>query len=277
MGKERELLREAKRIVVKVGTSTLTYDTGKLNLTRMERLVRQLADLANQGKEVILVTSGAIVVGTSRVGLSGRPRTTKEKQAMAAIGQGILMKVYEKLFDEYGHIVAQILLTKADVDNGKRYQNACNTFKTLLEEYKVIPIVNENDTVAVDEIEFGDNDSLSAYVSVLAEADLLIILSDIDGLYTADPRVDPEAKLISVVPEITPEIEALASAASGDLGVGGMSTKILAAKIAGAAGIPLVIANGDKQEVIRDILAGKEVGTLFLPEKKGKERGNRDE
>jgi glutamate 5-kinase len=261
---KRDLLKQVRRIVVKVGTSTLTHKNGKLNLTRMEHLVRQLADLGNNDKEVILVSSGAIVVGTSRVGLSGRPRTTKEKQAMAAIGQGILMHVYEKLFNEYGYVVAQILLTKADIDNGKRYENACNTFKTLL-EYKVIPIVNENDTVAVEEIEFGDNDSLSAYVAVLAEADLLIILSDIDGLYTNDPRIDVGAERISYVSEITPEIEKLASSEGGSLGIGGMETKILAAKIVNQADIPLVIANGDKPEVIEDVLKGFDVGTLFSP------------
>lgn len=260
----REMLQDARRIVVKVGTSTLTHATGKLNLSRIEILVRQLADLCNQGKDVVLVTSGAIVVGTSRVGLSGRPRTTREKQAMAAIGQGILMQVYEKLFAEYGCAVAQILLTKADIDNGKRYHNAINTFNTLF-EFNVIPIVNENDTVAVEEIEFGDNDTLSAHVAALVKADLLIILSDIDGLYTADPRSDKEAKLISLVPEITPEIEELASETGGDLGIGGMSTKITAAKVATGAGVPMIIANGENPTVIRKIIAGEEVGTLFLP------------
>lgn len=264
MANGRQELKHARRIVVKVGTSTLTYANGKLNLNRMEHLVRQLADLCNQNKEVILVSSGAIVVGTSKIGLTGRPRSTKEKQAMAAIGQGVLMHVYEKLFGEYGYVVAQILLTKADVDNGKRYINARNTFNTLL-DYRVIPIVNENDTVAVDEIEFGDNDSLSAYVAVLAEADLLIILSDIDGLYTADPRVAEDAQRISLVTEITPDIEALASSEGGNLGVGGMGTKVLAAKIVNAADIPLVIANGDKPEVVEEVLSGGDVGTLFLP------------
>ncbi len=260
----RKTLQDARRIVVKVGTSTLTHETGKLNLGRIEVLVRQLADLSNQGKDVVLVSSGAIVVGTSRVGLSGRPRTTKEKQAMAAIGQGILMQVYEKIFAEYGCVVAQILLTKADIDNGKRYQNAINTFNMLF-ELNVIPIVNENDTVAVEEIEFGDNDTLSAYVASLVKADLFIILSDIDGLYTADPRTDKEAELISLVPEITPEIEELASEAGGALGIGGMSTKITAAKIAVGAGIPMVISNGENPAVIQKIIAGEEVGTLFLP------------
>ena len=174
------------------------------------------------------------------------------------------MQVYEKIFAEYGCVVAQILLTKADIDNGKRYQNAINTFNMLF-ELNVIPIVNENDTVAVEEIEFGDNDTLSAYVASLVKADLFIILSDIDGLYTADPRTDKEAELISLVPEITPEIEELASEAGGALGIGGMSTKITAAKIAVGAGIPMVISNGENPAVIQKIIAGEEVGTLFLP------------
>ncbi|NLJ33433.1 MAG: glutamate 5-kinase [Firmicutes bacterium] len=267
MPRERKILQDAQRIVVKVGTSTLTHETGKLNLGRIEVLVRELANLSNQGKEVVLVTSGAIVVGTSRVGLSGRPRTTKEKQAMAAIGQGILMQVYEKIFGEYSCVVAQILLTKADIDNGKRYRNAVNTFNTLF-GLNVIPIVNENDTVAVDEIEFGDNDSLSAQVALLIAADLLVILSDIDGLYTADPRSNTDATLVPLVTNITEEVENLASSAGGDLGVGGMSTKIIAAKAATEGQIPVVVANGNNPAILRQILAGEEVGTLFLPSPK---------
>ncbi len=264
MVQERAFLSHVGRVVVKVGTSTLTHATGKLDFSRMEQLVRQLSDLSNQGKEVILVTSAAIVVGTSRMGLSGRPRSTREKQAMAAIGQGVLMQVYEKLFAEYGHNVAQILLTREDINNGKRYNNARNTFQTLL-QLGVVPIVNENDTVAVEEIEFGDNDSLSAYVARLAEADLLIILSDIEGLFTGDPRTDPQASLVDLVEEITPEIEAQCSPHCGELGVGGMSTKILAARIAAEGGIPMVIANGERPAVVREVLAGERVGTLFLP------------
>ncbi|MGI6604434.1 MAG: glutamate 5-kinase [bacterium] len=264
MGAEREALRAAKRVVVKVGTSTLTYDTGRLNLNRIEYLVRELADLAHSGRQVILVSSGAVVVGRSRLGIARRPNSVQEKQAMAAVGQGILMQTYEKLFAEYGLNVAQILLTKADVTNGKRYENACNTFQMLL-SYGVIPIVNENDTVATEEIEFGDNDTLSAYVATLAQADLLVLLSDIDGLYTADPHKDPSASLIPLVTGITPEIEELASGAGTDRGIGGMVTKIEAARIAGAAGIPLVIARGDKPGLVRDILSGGEIGTLFVP------------
>jgi glutamate 5-kinase len=257
-------LRDVQRITVKVGTSTLTYDSGKLNLDRMEHLVRELADLAHSGHQVILVSSGAIAVGRSRLRVDHRPKTTPEKQALAAVGQGILLQTYEKFFAEYGLIVGQVLLTKADVDNGERYENAVNTFETLL-RYEVIPIVNENDTVATEEIEFGDNDTLSAYVAKLAQADLLILLSDIEGLYTADPRQQPEAHLIPLVPEITAEIEELASGSGSDLGVGGMVTKIEAARIAGEAGIPMIIASGEKPGLIKAAAAGEEVGTLFLP------------
>lgn len=265
MAQERGFMAQVGRVVVKVGTSTLTHATGKLNLARMEQLVRQLSDLRNQGTEVILVTSAAIVVGTSRMGLGGRPRSTREKQAMAAIGQGVLMQVYEKLFAEYGHNVAQILLTREDINNGKRYNNARNTFQTLM-QLGVVPIVNENDTVAVEEIEFGDNDSLSAYVARLAGADLLLILSDIEGLFTGDPRTDPRASMLDLVEEITPEIEALCSPRCGELGVGGMSTKLLAARIAAESGIPMVIANGERPAVVREVIAGERVGTLFLPQ-----------
>lgn len=264
----REALGNAKRLVVKVGTSTLTYDSGRLNLDRIEHLVRELADLAHSGRQVTLVSSGAIVVGRTRLGIPRRPSSTPEKQAMAAIGQGILMQTYERLFSEYGLNVAQVLLTKEDVTNGKRYENACNTFNMLL-EYGVIPIVNENDTVATEEIEFGDNDTLSAYVAVLTKADLLVLLSDIDGLYTADPRRDPAARLIPLVRGITAEIEELASGAGSDRGIGGMVTKIEAARIATGAGIPLIIASGEKPGLVKSILAGEAIGTLFVPAPQG--------
>ena len=272
MSAVREALEKARRLVVKVGTSTLTYGSGKLNLDRIEHLVRELADLAHSGRQVILVSSGAIVVGRTRLGIPRRPSSTPEKQAMAAVGQGILMQTYEKLFAEYGLNVAQVLLTKEDVTNGKRYENACNTFNMLL-EYGVIPIVNENDTVATEEIEFGDNDTLSAYVAVLARADLLVLLSDIEGLYTADPRRDPAARLIPLVEGITPAIEELASGAGSDRGIGGMVTKIEAARIAGAAQIPLIIASGEKPGLIKNILAGEEIGTLFLPVRADQQEG----
>ncbi|NLG87164.1 MAG: glutamate 5-kinase [Firmicutes bacterium] len=264
MDNVRSKLQDVRRLTVKVGSSTLTYDSGKLNLDRIEHLVRELSDLVHSGCQVILVSSGAIAVGRSRLAIAHRPKTTPEKQALAAVGQGILMQTYEKFFAEYGLTVGQVLLTKADVDNGKRYENACNTFETLL-NYGVIPIVNENDTVATEEIEFGDNDTLSAYVAKLAKSDLLVLLSDIEGLYTADPRQDPDARLIPLVQGITPEIEQLASGAGSDRGVGGMVTKIEAAKIAEEAGIPMIIINGEKPGMVKAVLAGENVGTLFLP------------
>lgn len=264
MDNARSKLQAARRLTVKVGSSTLTYDSGKLNLDRIEHLVRELADLAHSGRQVILVSSGAIAVGRSRLGIDHRPKTTPEKQALAAVGQGILMQTYEKLFAEYGLIVGQVLLTKSDIDNGKRYKNACNTFETLL-NYGVIPIVNENDTVATEEIEFGDNDTLSAYVAKLAKSDLLVLLSDIEGLYTADPRQNPNARLIPLVKGITPEIEELASGSGSDLGVGGMVTKIDAARIVGEAGIPMIIGSGEKPGLIKAAADGEEVGTLFVP------------
>ncbi|NLY44059.1 MAG: glutamate 5-kinase [Clostridiaceae bacterium] len=259
-------VKNAKRIIVKVGTSTLTHSNGKLNLKRIECLVRVLSDLKNEGKEVILVTSGAIGVGVGKLGLSERPRTTREKQAIAAVGQCELMFLYDKLFSEYGHIVAQILLTKDVVEEEHRKQNAINTFNTLL-EFNIIPIVNENDTVAVEEIEFGDNDTLSAVVGKLVNADLLIILSDIDALYDADPRVNKNAKPIPVVTEITDEIRLLAGGAGSNRGVGGMITKISAAEIACESGVNMIIASGEDPRILYDIFEGKQVGTLFL--KKG--------
>lgn len=264
MGNVRLKLQDVRRITVKVGSSTLTYNSGKLNLDRIEHLVRELADLAHSGRQVILVSSGAIAVGRSRLGIDHRPKTTPEKQALAAVGQGILMQTYEKFFAEYGLTVGQVLLTKADVDNGKRYENARNTFETLL-NWGVIPIVNENDTVATEEIEFGDNDTLSAYVAKIAKADLLVLLSDIEGLYTADPRQNPDAQLIPLVEGITPEIEELASGSGSDRGVGGMVTKIEAARIADAAVIPMIIASGEKPGLVKAALAGEDIGTLFLP------------
>ncbi|MGI6128682.1 MAG: glutamate 5-kinase [bacterium] len=264
MNSARSKLKDAKRIIVKVGSSTLTYDSGKLNLDRIEHLVRELADLAHSGCQVILVSSGAIAVGRARLGITHRPKTTPEKQALAAVGQGILMQTYEKLFAEYGLTVGQILLTKDDVNIDKRYENACNTLEWLL-NYGVIPIVNENDTVATEEIVIGDNDTLSAYVAKLAKADLLVLLSDIEGLYTADPRQDPEARLIPLVEGITPEIEELASGSGTNRGVGGMITKIEAARIVASDAIPMVIASGEKPGLVKAIAAGEDVGTLFLP------------
>lgn len=259
----QSLVHKAKRIVVKVGTSTLTHETGKLNLERIEHLVRQLTDLRYQGKEVVLVSSGAIGAGMGKMNLDKRPKTIPEKQAVAAIGQGILMQLYEKLFAEYGQIIAQLLLTKADMDHRQRFLNARNTLVTLL-KMGVIPIINENDTVAVEEIRFGDNDTLAALVGTLVDADLLILLSDIDGLYTADPRKEPTAALIGVVPAIDASVEEVAGDVGSKFGSGGMATKVSAAKIATNAGIPMIIANGATDNIVRCIVHGEPLGTLFL-------------
>ena len=257
-------------IVVKVGTSTLTYDTGKLNISRMERLVRTLSDIQNSGKKVLLVTSAAIAVGVSKLGLKERPRDTKGKQAAAAVGQCELMYVYDKLFSEYSQKVAQVLLTRDVVDDEHRKGNVINTLEALM-DMNVIPIINENDTVAIDELDefqFGDNDTLSAVVASIVDADMLILLSDIDGLYNSDPRLDPNASLISEVYEINDDIRSLCGAAGTSRGTGGMITKISAAQICSDAGINMVIANGQDPTLIYDILDGKKVGTVFIAKKK---------
>lgn len=264
MGKTKKPVMKWDRIVVKVGTSTLTHATGKLDLKQIEKLVRELADLMNQGKEIVLVTSGAVGAGLGRLGFSKKPRSLREKQAVAAVGQGILLHMYEKIFAEYGQIVAQILLTRDDFSERKRYLNIRHTFSQLM-EYGVIPIVNENDTTAVDELKFGDNDSLAALVAGAIDADLLILLTDIEGLYDAHPKLYPDAKKIDLIAEITPEIELLAGGAGSYLGTGGMSTKIQAAKICTNSGIPMVIANGSKEGVLDEIIKGEQIGTLFLP------------
>ncbi|MDF2564731.1 MAG: proB [Massilibacillus sp.] len=258
----RQELVNAKRIVVKVGTSTLTHSTGKLNFFRIEKLVRELSNLANQGKEIILVTSGAVGAGVDRLGLKEKPTTIPEKQAMAAVGQGILMHMYEKLFGEYGQTVAQVLLTRENSVKHKQYMNSRNALLTLL-KMGVIPVINENDAIAVDELKIGDNDTLSATVATLVDADVLIILSDIEGVYTANPQSDPTATLILEIKDITPEIEALAGGAGSKLGTGGMFTKIQAAKIAVNSGVTMVIASGNRDGIVRDILNGKELGTVF--------------
>lgn len=260
----RSNLVDAKRIVVKVGTSTLTYGTGKLNLDQIEKVVRELSDLANQGKEIILVSSGAVGAGMARLGLKDKPKTMPEIQAAAAVGQGILMHTYEKLFGEYGQIVAQVLLTREDSVMRKRYVNSRNTLMSLL-AMKVIPVINENDAVAVDELKIGDNDTLSAMVASIVDADLLIILSDVDGLYTANPQSCADARLIEEVTDITAEIEALAGGPGTPTGTGGMHTKIQAAKIAVNSGVVMVIASGGRSGVIREIVNGVKLGTLFLP------------
>lgn len=267
----RRHLQKAKRIVVKVGTSTLTYNNGKINLSRIDKLSMVISDLVNQGKDVVLVTSGAIGVGIGKLKLKERPVTIREKQAVASVGQCELMHIYSKFFSEYGHIVGQILLTRDVVEDEYRRNNVINTFETLLEK-EIVPIVNENDSVCVKELEsengenmvFGDNDTLSAIVAKLISADLLIILSDIDGFYDCDPRKNSCSKKLSIITEITPEIEACAGGKGSKQGTGGMVTKITAAKIVTSEGIDMVLADGSDPSVILDILDGKDVGTLFV-------------
>jgi len=256
--------KNIKRIVIKVGSSTLSYPNGRLNITQMERLVRELADLQNRGMEVILVSSGAQGAGIGKIGLSRRPKTIPEKQAAAAIGQGLLMHMYEKLFSEYGITVAQVLLTREDIMDRKRFLNARNALNALL-GMETIPIINENDTIAVEEIKFGDNDALSALVASLIEAELLIILSDIAGLYTGNPSTDKGATLIPLVTEINEDIENIAGGSGSRLGTGGMITKLQAAKVAMNSGFPMIIAGGSEKRIVRRIIEGEHLGTLFLP------------
>lgn len=264
---KREFLKDKKRIVIKIGSSTITHSsTGSLNLKKMEQLVRVLTDLRNQGKEVVLVSSGAIAVGRKTLGLMEKPTQTKTKQACAAVGQASLMMVYQKLFAEYNQIPAQILMTKYTMINDISRTNARNTFEELL-HYGVIPIVNENDTVSTDELEFGDNDTLSAIVASVIDADLLILMSDIEGLYTDDPHKNPDAKFIDEVEELTDELCSMGKGSSSSVGTGGMATKLSAAKIATNSGTDMVIANGEDVGIISDILAGKSIGTLFKQHK----------
>ena len=259
----RELLTKAKRIVVKVGTSTLTYDTGRLNLRRIEAIVKQLADLANQGKEIILVSSGAVGAGLAPLGLKEKPKDLVMKQAAASVGQGVLLHMYEKLFREYGHTVGQILLTREDSTNRSRYINLRNTLYALI-SLGVIPILNENDVVSIDEFKIGDNDTLSAIIASTVEADLLIILSDIEGLYTANPQTNPDAELISEVEAITPHIYEISGGAGTSRGTGGMYTKIEAANIAVNSGVHMVVASGAHNDSIEVIAAGGLRGTHFV-------------
>ena len=258
-----ELMSRKQRIVVKVGSSTLTHpETGAMNLTKMERLVRILADIRNSGKDVVLVSSGAIAVGRKAMNITERPKEQDLKQACAAIGQSRLMMVYQRLFAEYNKITAQVLITKDTMIQDTMRRNARNTFMKLL-EMGTIPVVNENDTVATDEIEFGDNDTLSAIVAALIHADLLIILSDQDGFFTDDPRKNPEAKLVEEITFITDELEAMAGGAGSDVGTGGMAAKVSAARIANDAGADMIIANGNDMNNITKVLEGQNVGTLF--------------
>ena len=264
--KERRKMKkilDSKRIIIKVGTSTLTHENGHLDLRRIETLVRIVSDFKNQGREVVLVSSGAVSAGIARLNLDHRPRSTEEKQALAAVGQSQLMNIYERLFAGYGHSVGQILMTKDVIDNPHRFAAAESTFAKLI-ALGCVPIVNENDSISSEEINFGGNDTLSAYVACVCHADLLINLSDIDGLYTADPRTNSDARRIPLVEALTDEIYAMAGGAGTERGTGGMQTKLKAAAIVTEKGIPMLIANGHNPAVLYDVLDGKDVGTLFL-------------
>ncbi len=264
---KRESLQNKKRIVIKIGSSSLTHEiTGNLNMQKLEKLVRALCDLRNQGMDVVLVSSGAITVGRKSLGLMERPKKISLKQACAAVGQANLMMIYQKLFAEYSQLSAQVLITKTTMVNELSRYNARNTFEELL-QLGVIPVVNENDTVSTYEIEFGDNDRLSAIVAGLIRADLLILLSDIDGLFTDDPNRNVKAELIHTVPEITEELLEMGKDSFHTVGTGGMSAKIAAARIATDSGADMVIANGKDTDVIYQILRGEPIGTLFFAHK----------
>lgn len=259
---ERAQFKNIKKVVVKVGTSNLTFPNGKVNFSRIESLARVLSDIQNSGKKVILVSSGAIAVGCSKMNREKRPSTIEGKQAMAAIGQAEMVKIYQKFFGEFNQIVAQVLLTKDVVEDPVKGKNAKNTLSTLI-KMNIIPIINENDTVSTDEIEYGDNDRLSADVAKLSGAGLLIMLSDIDGFYDADPRKNKTAKIIHKVHTITPDIEKMGGSSGSSFAKGGMATKLQAAQICRDAGIHAIIANGKDPDVLFDIMLGKEIGTLF--------------
>ena len=255
-------LTKVKRVVIKVGTSSLTYETGKLNIKKIERIVRVVSDLRNRGVEVVLVSSGAVGAGVGKLNLAEKPSDTRKKQALAAIGQATLVAMYDRFFSEYGHSSAQVLLTKFILDVEERYINTKNTFETMF-EYGVIPIVNENDVISTYELEFGDNDTLSAHIARLVDAELLIILSDIDGLYDSNPQTNPQATLISVVDKVDDKIYAIAGGAGSSRGTGGMVTKLKAAEIVNPEGIDMIITNGAHPERIYDIFEGKQTGNLF--------------
>lgn len=261
----REKIKEKKRIVIKIGSSSLTHpDTGLLDLIKLEILVRELSDIRNQGKEVVLVSSGAIMVGSQTMGFDKKPDKLAVKQACAAIGQAKLMMIYQKLFAEYNQIASQVLLTKNNMLNHKNRHNARNTFHELL-HMGVIPIVNENDTISTSEIEFGDNDRLSAVVAALIGADLLILLSDIDGLFTDDPHTNPHAEFIDVVESLDQHLLSMGKGSTGSkVGTGGMATKLAAAEIASAAGTDMIIANGADFHIIHKLIQGRNYGTLFV-------------
>lgn len=259
----RDLLRNKKRLIVKIGTSTLSFEGGRLNFQRIEKLAYVLTKLRNSGKDILLVTSGAIGVGAGRLGLGKKPHDLATKQALASVGQAELMKIYQKFFGQHQQMVAQVLLTKDVMTDPTKNKNARNTLQTLI-GMGIIPIINENDTIATDEILFGDNDTLSAMVAELIDADLLIMLSDIDGLYSADPKENPNARILSVVTEFSPDLENKAKGSGSSFGTGGMITKILAAKISTNAGIDAVLTNGKDPNILFDVIDGKEIGTLFI-------------
>lgn len=256
-------MKKYQRIVVKVGTSTLTHETGKTNIRRMAQLCAVLADLHNAGRDVVLVTSGAIGVGVGKLGLSEKPQDIPGRQAAACVGQTELMFMYDKFFSEYGQKIGQLLVTKSDFENDERRQNLSNAFSQLF-AFGAIPIVNENDSVATEEIVYGDNDSLSAIVAVLTGADLLVILTDTDGLFDKNPHENADARLIPVVETITPETMALCGGAGTARGTGGMLTKVHAAKTATENGIPVVVMNGSDPQALYRVLDGDSIGTLFL-------------
>jgi glutamate 5-kinase len=277
-----KVLREAKRIVLKIGTSTIIKNSRETNISNLEKIAQVVSYLHQQGREIVIVSSGAIGMGASKFNLQQKPKKLEEKQAMAAIGQGMLMNMYENIFSKYQVKVAQMLLIRNDFEDSVRRYNTLNTFNALF-KYRAIPVVNENDTVAVEEIVYGDNDTLSAVVSILIKADMLIMLSDTDGLYTGDLRKDKEAKKISLIEDINEEIESFACGAGSTFGIGGMKTKISAAKMATAQGIVVSIISGEKPEQILGLIQGKNEGTIFLPQNKkeieinGKIEDNRTE
>ncbi len=267
MDKIRQRLKDKKRIVIKLGTSTIVHpETGDINYTKLEKLVRFVCDLKNQDKEVVIVSSGAIGVGVSTLGMAKRPKTTSLRQACAAIGQGQLMMVYQKLFAEYHKTAAQVLLTFDVITNPVRRQNSINTFNELL-QLNVVPVVNENDTVATEEIEFGDNDVMSAIVASLIKADLVVLLSDIEGLYTDDPRNNPDAEKIDTVEEITPELMKMGKGSGTNYGTGGMASKLVAATIACDSGADMAIINGKTIDNLIALFDGEVIGTVFKAHK----------
>lgn len=262
-------IKNARRVVVKVGSSTLTYPNGRPHFRRIEQIARVVSDLKNSGKQVILVSSGAVAVGVSRLGLREKPADTPGKQAAAAVGQCDLMSIYDRFFSEYGYVAAQILVNRDVVEREERKNNVVNTMETLL-RMGAVPIINENDSVSVEELEFGDNDRLSAIVAVLAGADALVILTDIDGFYDCDPRENPDARLIAVVEEITPEMLEAAGGAGTSRGTGGMRTKLEAADFATRNGVEVAILSGDRPDRVYDLLEGRGAGSVFKARQPGK-------